>query len=85
MELATSHAHPALDTFLWQDDMRLPRESGNGIGRAVPGAKRATDTDFRIDRVGQQGLALLGPAGMIPNVFQILVIKIVQSGQNRVR
>ena len=39
---------------------------------------------FRIDRVGQQRLALFGTAGLVSDVFQIFIIEVVQCRQNRV-
>ena len=64
--------------------MRLAYQAADGICRTILGTQVATDTKFRINGIGQQGLALFGAAGLVSDVFQIFIIEVVQCRQNRV-
>ena len=65
--------------------MRLAHITDDGVGRTVLRTKMAADAQCRVDGVCQQGLALFCPALVVPYMLQILVIKMVECGKDRVR
>ena len=65
--------------------MRFAYQAADGIRRTILGTQVATDTKFRINGIGQQGLALFGAAGLVSDMFQIFVTEVVEGRQYRIR
>ena len=83
-ELAAGQAHAAADTLLGVNDERFADFTCDCFGRAAAGACGATLTEHRIDAVGQQGLALVGAADVIPDVLLVFVAEVREGGEHGV-
>ena len=65
--------------------MGFPHIPDYGIRRTVLRAQMASDAQHRVDGIGQQSLALSRPAPAVPDVFQIFIVEMTESGQDRIR
>src|SRR5512140_3206602 len=66
------------------DDVRLALLAGDGLRRAGPPARSAAIA-LLVDRVGQQGLAVVGGAPAVGDVRLVLRAEVLQGGQHGVR
>ena len=84
-ELTGALTSSALDALGGIDTVRLAHGAGDGISRAVTGAKAAAFALFRIDLIGKQRPAMPSGTPLFLDMGFILIPEIMDGGQHRVR